>query len=273
MPEFGLALGGGGVKGLAHIALLKKLDQLGAKPAVIAGTSIGAIIGALYAAGISGEEIETRVRAHILTRQDNLKSAYQRRAHLVKWVKVFAFERNRGGLFTAQGLFEHLFTEIKDMQFDDLQIPFVAIATDFHRGEEIPLNQGNLLTAVTASMAVPGVFAPVTIDERLLVDGGLVNNVPCDYVTAAGRKVIASDVICLSTKGTPKTTQIIAGAMSIMLRAATERKFADCPPDFVLHVDTEDIDSFDFRKINKVLKRGDEAVAKASAQLERLLAD
>ena len=272
MTTFGLALGGGGVKGLAHIALLKKLDDMDCKPARIAGTSIGAILGALYAAGLSGRDIEARVRDHIFSRGAGLKHAYKKRRHLVKWVKVFAFERERGGIITADGLFEHLFTEIANLSFEELDIPFTAIAADFHNGQEVALNSGSLLDAVRASMAVPGVFAPVAIGDRLLVDGGVVNNVPCEHA-AVGIKgpLIASDVISLSKTSNPKTTQVLSGALSIMLRQATELNYKRHPPDFIFRPDTRNIDAFDFHKIAKTLERGEESVTKNASELEALL--
>ncbi len=271
MREFGLALGGGGVKGLAHIALLKKLDELGAKPKAISGTSIGAIVGALYAAGISGNEIENRVREHIFSRKDGLKKVYQNRRKLVKWLQVFGIDKSRGGLITADGLFEHLFTEIVDLEFADLSIPFTAIATNFHTGKEVSIQQGPLLPAVRASMAVPGIFAPVDIEDTLLVDGGLVNNVPTEYVAQKGRITIASDVISLSKRPNPNSTQILSGAINIMLRHSTELKFSQYPPDFVFCPDTDKIDAFDFHRISRVLDRGDATISEQAHNLEKLL--
>lgn len=271
MTKFGLALGGGGVKGLAHIALLKKLDQLEIKPHSISGTSMGAIIGALYAAGLSGEEIEERVKSHLFSSKDGLKKTYERRRHLVKWVKVFALEKSRGGLFTAEGLFDHLFTEIRELYFKDLNIPFTAVATNFHSGKEVALNSGPLLDSVRASMAVPGIFAPVTVNEQLLIDGGLVNNVPYEYVSSKNGLIVASDVISLSQTSEPKMTQVLTGALSIMLRSATEQKFALYPPDFIFRPNTDNIDAFDFHKIAKVLDRGDKEIAKVEKFIEKIL--
>lgn len=293
MKDFGLALGGGGVKGLAHIALLKKLDQIGAKPKVIAGTSIGAIIGALYASGLSGLEIEERVREHLFSRKSGIKDAYRRRKNLLKWLKVFAFEKARGGLIAADGLFEHLFSELVEKDFSELDIPFAAIAADFHSGEEVVLNTGSVLTAVQASMAVPGVFAPVERDNRLLVDGGVVNNVPCNHVVLTSASVlnndtisgeapvsnsdtpiiIASDVISLSDVKQPKTAQVLSGAFSIMLRTSTEQHFALNPPDFIFRPPTSDIEPFDFHKISDILDCGEQAMsAEYGLKLECLFA-
>lgn len=271
MKDFGLALGGGGVKGLAHIALLRKLDELRVKPRAIAGTSMGAIIGALYAAGISGEEIEARVREHIFSAKDGLKKAYQKRRQLVKWVKVFGYNKSRGGLITADGLFEHLFTEIIGLEFSDLKIPFTAVATDFRSGKEVSISKGRLLKAVQASMAVPGIFAPVELENTLLIDGGLVNNVPCDHVASEGRLIIASDVISLPKRSKPNSTQVLSGSLNIMLRNATEQKFSQFPPDFIFAPDTDKIDAFDFHRISRVLDRADEAMSTQSRDLEHLL--
>ncbi|MFL0803313.1 MAG: patatin-like phospholipase family protein [Agarilytica sp.] len=271
MKAFGLALGGGGVKGLAHIALLKKLDEIGAKPEAISGTSMGAIIGALYAHGLSGTDIEERVRAHLFSRKESIKETYRRRKHLVKWLKVFKFDKERGGFITADGLFEHLFSELLDCDFSELEIPFTAVAADFNTAEEVTLNRGQVLPAVQASMAVPGVFSPVILNNRLLVDGGVVNNVPCSHIAQPERLTIASDVISLSEVKKPKATEVVSGAFSIMMRAATEQRFSQHPPDFVFRPDTKKIDAFDFHKIAKVLERGDAAIERTSPQLELLL--
>ncbi len=271
MQEFGLALGGGGVKGLAHLALLKKLDQIGVKPTKIAGTSIGAILGALYASGLSGEEIEERVRQHLYSHKNGIKDNYKRRKHLLKWLKVFRVEKNRGGIISADGLFEHLFDELIDKQFSDLDIPFTAVATDFHTGEEVDIHQGPVLPAVQASMAVPGVFAPIQHQDRLLIDGGAVNNVPCAHVAGENRLVIASDVICLSDINIPKTTEVLSGAFSIMIQAQTRKQFEMHPPGFVFRPDTRKVEAFDFHKIALVLDRGDEAIHNAEKDLERLM--
>ncbi|MFL0800935.1 MAG: patatin-like phospholipase family protein [Agarilytica sp.] len=272
MKKFGLALGGGGVKGLAHIALLKKLDEMGAKPQAISGTSMGAIIGALYAHGLSGLDIEQRVRSHLFSRRGIVKDTYRRRKHLVKWLKVFKFDKKRGGFITADGLFEHLFSELIACDFSDLEIPFTAVAGDFHSAEEVVLNSGSVLPAVQASMAVPGVFAPINLNNRLLVDGGVVNNVPCSHVAQPGQLTIASDVISLSEIETPKATEVVSGAFSIMMRAATEQRFALHPPDFIFRPDTKQIDAFDFHKIATVLARGEEAIEASAKKLETLLA-
>ena len=122
--NLGIALGGGGIRGLAHIPILKVLDEAGVRPARIAGTSMGAVIGALYATGMTADAIEERVRKHIVLKRDNLKSIIKKRKQLINWIRVFGPEKDRGGLVDADGLFQHLFDELLDLTFEKLPTPF-----------------------------------------------------------------------------------------------------------------------------------------------------
>ncbi len=269
----GLALGGGGVKGLGHIGLLKMLDQHGLRPDLIAGTSMGAIVAALYAHGLSGRDIEERVRAHIITRGERVRDIYGKRSKLMLWSRIFRLERNPGGLLAADGLFAHLFSELVDLNFEDLAMPLTVIATDFHTGEEYPIRSGPVLPAVRASIAVPGVFAPVRHQGRLLIDGGLVNNLPTSHVHDSDF-VIASNVITLPVSDTPKTLEVIDGAINIMVTHVTRQALAQFPADILVQVDSNGIDAFDFLKIEEALARGDIAAAKALPELRAgLLSD
>ena len=269
--KIGLVLGGGGIKGLAHIALLKRLDELNLRPDIIAGTSMGAIIGALYAGGLSGAEIESRVVNHIISKGDTGKSIYKKRKALLKWFKVFSYNSERGAFFKANGLFEYLFTEIVDTHFEQLAIPFIAVATDFYQGTEYPISTGSLLPAVQASMAVPGVFAPITHNGRLLVDGGATNNLPCNHVQPHVGITIASNVINLPQKQNPKTKHILSGALSVMLNQATQATLTEFPADIMFQPNTDGIEAFDFHKINRVLKIAEEAAEKIMPDLKNIL--
>jgi len=111
--KIGLALGGGGVRGLAHISILETLDDLGIKPSIIAGTSMGAIIGALYASGMSGKEIRERISRHLILKDDTWQDIVAKKSNLLKLVKAFSAEIPRGGFINTQGFFEYLFSEIR----------------------------------------------------------------------------------------------------------------------------------------------------------------
>ncbi|MBX2857774.1 MAG: patatin-like phospholipase family protein [Cellvibrionaceae bacterium] len=256
-PRIGLALGGGGVKGLAHIAMLKVLDEFKITPSKIVGSSMGAILGALYASGLSGQAIEQRVKQHIILPGQAFKDIFQQRKHLLKWAKVFSFSQHRGGILAADGLFEHLFFELRDIDFKDLNLRFSAMATDYHTAEEVELDSGELLSAILASMAIPGVFAPVKRDQRLLIDGGTVNNLPCDRLPDSDLR-IASDVITLAPSREPKASQALIDAVSIVLTHNTRQRINACPPDLLFKPDTSGIDVFDFLKIREALARGEE---------------
>ena len=174
------------------------------KPTYIAGTSMGALIGALYAMGLSGKHIEDRIKDHIIHKHDSTKSIYKKSKNLTKWFRVFSFNKNRQGMFSAKGLFKHLFTELVDRDFSDLAIPFSAVATNFHTGKEHILDHGDLLTAIQASIAVPGLLSAIERDGILFVDGGLVNNLPCNVVGEKTPMWIACDVMSLSKENPPK---------------------------------------------------------------------
>lgn len=278
--KIGLALGGGAVKGLAHIGLLKLLDKHQIKVDHISGTSMGAIVGALYATGMSAEEIEARVKEHIVGPGEKLKAIFQKRGKLLRWAKIFGYEKNSGGLVTADGLFKHLFEELNDLEFNQLKIPFSCAATDFYTGKEVILNNHLVLSAVRASMAVPGIFAPVTCSlegkEHCLIDGGLVNNLPTNQIQQCDFK-IASDVIALSPKTKPKTRPktltVVNGAINIMLQHATALALERYPADFIHHCASEGVEAFDFHKIGEVLQRGDEAALANEARLLKAIED
>jgi len=180
-PKFGLALSGGGARGFAHIGLLKVLDREKIRPSYLSGTSMGAIIAAAYASGMSGKDIEEEAIKYTRTR--NLV----RMVHLTPPFK---------GLINQQKVAEYLSELIPHgMRFDELRIPLAICATDLLRSRPVSLTEGLVLPAVLASASIPGVFPPVVIPPYRLVDGGVVNNLPVDLAYQLGaEKVVAVDV-------------------------------------------------------------------------------
>lgn len=185
-----LALSGGGMKGLAHIGVLKVLEERGIPIAGIVGTSMGAIMGGLAASGYSADELReivstVNMAAVILGQDDtllppsdleNVSPLMPRREMNSKW-EVIGPKGPLSGI-GAHDLFMRLTSRVSVSQFDDLPIPFAAVATDLMTGEKVVIRQGSLASAIRASMSIPGVFEPWPIDGRLLVDGGLVSNMP-----------------------------------------------------------------------------------------------
>ena len=204
-PRIGLALAGGGGKGWAHIGVLKVLEELHVPIDCIAGTSAGSIIGGVYASGLSPEEMEKIVVASdwgvmfqdSAPRQDQ---SFDRKAQDLRGLWDLELGVGKGGVKLPSGIFagQQVNALLRRMttravgvsSFDELQIPFRAVATDLKTGEMVVLDHGELAAAMRASMAVPGAFTPETIDGRLLVDGGLRENLPVQTVRAMGADVI-----------------------------------------------------------------------------------
>jgi NTE family protein len=199
-PKTCLVLSGGGARGIAHIGVLKVLEELHVPVDCVVGTSAGAIIGGAYAAGASPAEIEREIRAadwdrllsDLPTRRE--RSAYAKDADRNHIGPAEIGQRGAGvvlprGVLAGQHLqyyLQHLVGAVGDVSFDGLPIPFRALATDFETGQLVVLDHGDLPRALRASMSVPGVFAPVEIDGHVLVDGGLVRNIGVDVARSLG---------------------------------------------------------------------------------------
>ncbi|AZQ43406.1 patatin-like phospholipase family protein [Nonlabens ponticola] len=202
-PKIGLVLSGGGAKGLAHIGTLKVIDSLGIKVDYIAGTSMGAIIGSIYAAGYTGEQIDSVFK---ITKFENIISdqiprgattLYERREN-ERYALTLPFEdfqlRLPSSLSKGQNVYNllsQLLIHVSDVEdFEKLPIPFFCVATDITTGEEVVLDSGYLPRAVNASGALPSLFAPVQIGDRLLTDGGVTDNYPVEKLRAKGMDII-----------------------------------------------------------------------------------
>jgi len=192
-PRIGLALGGGGAKGLAHIQVLEALDELGIRPHRIAGTSIGAIIGGLYAAGLSGKDIRAQVEQFFVDEKQAKEKLFVLPKSL-RWLDFIDPALAAGGLLSSDDFITFLGDTIPVRRFRDLQIPLQVVAAELQTGKAVVLESGDLLPALQASMAVPGVFPPVTLQGRKLVDGGVANPLPFDLLLPECDIVIAVDV-------------------------------------------------------------------------------
>ena len=202
-PKIGLVLSGGGAKGLAHIGVLKVIDSLGIKIDYVGGTSMGAIIGGLYASGYSGKEIDSLFREIDTDAllQDytprNSKTFYEKRNDEI-YAFSLPFNRFKVELPKAlsKGLYNyHLISKLTKhvadiTNFDELPIPFLCIATNVETGEEVVLNKGTLTKCLLASGALPTLYNPVEIDGKMLIDGGVVNNYPVEELIKKGANII-----------------------------------------------------------------------------------
>ena len=190
-PRVGLVLSGGGAKGLAHVGVLKTLDSLGVRVDYIAGTSMGAVVGALYASGYTGQQLDSIIRStnfNILISDKvprNSKTFYERK-NSEKYVLTLPFNNFKIQLPSSISRGQNVFNLLSKLtlnvsginDFSKLPIPFYCIATDIQSGEEVILDHGNLAQAIAASSALPTLFQPVKLNNKLLMDGGIVNNFP-----------------------------------------------------------------------------------------------
>ena len=206
--RIGLALGGGGAaKGIAHIGVLKAFEEEEIRIHCISGTSVGALVASYYAFGRPVESILTIGSALNLS-------------------KILNFTLERGGLFSTDAIREMIHRDLGDCLIEDANIPLAICATDIETGEQLIFRKGNLAEAVCASMAVPGLFVPVEVDGRILVDGGLVENVPISPLEKMGAGIIvAVDLSHVGRYPKPKDTfDVISNAINIGIDFNTRKQ-------------------------------------------------
>jgi NTE family protein len=287
-PRIGLVLSGGGARGLAHVGVLKALERAHVRIDAIAGTSMGAIVGGLYASGMTADQLETELRridwdALFAPRVARPYLSQRRKEEDFEIATGLEFGVHDGQLSAPQGalssrglelLLRRLTLPVRHVDdFDKLPIPFRAVATDMETGKPVILSHGDLAIALRSSMSVPGVFAPTDVDGRLLGDGGLVDNLPVDVARAMG-----VDVVIVVNIGTPlsgrESLSSVVGLTEQMIAILTEqnveRSIATLKPaDLLLHPDLGQLTSGDFGRVDELIRIGD---TYAEAQAARLAA-
>jgi NTE family protein len=288
-PRVGLVLSGGGARGAAHVGVLKVLDEMRIPIDAIAGTSMGAVVGGLYASGMRVEDIEKLLRS--LNWEDAFRDrppreelGFRRKQDDREFLVRYALGVQEQGFVLPRGLVQGQKLEqvlrsaslpVAAIQsFDHLPIPFRAVATDLETGEPVILDSGDLVTAMRASMSAPGVFTPVERDGRLLVDGGLVENLPVEIARSMGVDVvIAVDVsFPLYAKEDLKSPiEITNQAFAILIRGRTRQQRALLGPnDIVIEPPLGRFPSADFGRVPQALRAGEEGARDAADQLQRL---
>lgn len=277
----GLALGGGGARGLAHLIVLETLDDMGVRPSIVAGTSIGAIIGALYCSGLSGREI----RARIATPNHAAGGGWRRlmrNRESIGWLDFIDPEFGPRGLIKGERFVAFLYDILRISRFEELEIPLKVVATDFRAREQVVLDSGPLLPALKASMAIPGLFTPVRHRGRVLLDGTAVNPVPYDLLRPACDITIAVDVAGSRSRDRsrgrrrseiPNVLEAIFTSFQIMQRTILSEKLARRRPDIYLRPDIVDVNVLEFHKAAKVYAQAEGLRTELKDALSRLIAD
>lgn len=249
--KVGLALGGGGARGIAHLGAYRRLTELGVQFHCVSGTSIGAIAGAIIASG----NID---RALAWCSEPDWK----------KFPKLMFETRLTAKALTTGRQVEKLLAELIAVgDFSGLKLPLAAIATDLNTGERVVMKHGDLLSAVRASMSIPGVFLPVEREGRVLVDGQLVDPVPVSACRDMGADiVIAIDINPPNSPDDAKPLSkfniidIMTGTLTILNCELTRRAFADDPPDVLIRPEVGGVLSLDFRRADRLVEIGRRAV-------------
>jgi NTE family protein len=284
-PKVGLVLSGGGAKGLAHIGVLKVIDSMGIKIDYIGGTSMGAIIGGLYASGYSAKELDsifTTLDVDALlqdfTPRDS-KSFYEKRNDEM-YALTLPFDKFKVGLPSglSKGLYNfnllsRLTMSVNNIHdFNDLPIPFFCIATDIENGKEVVLDKGILPQAMIASGAIPTLYNPIEIDGKVLVDGGVVNNYPVELV----RKMGADIVIGVDVQDGLKNREQLQEATDLLVQVTNfsmiEKMVAKRKvTDIYIKPDIRGYNVVSFEKGKEIIPKGVSAALKFSAQLKELV--
>ncbi len=266
--KIGLALGGGGARGIAHIAMLEVFDEMGLKPAMIAGSSMGALVGACYAGGMSGKDLREHASKLLSNKIDFAKYVFgNRKTKLTELISLGSLvSLHLGGEKLADlALPDHLPKLIEDMP-----IPLKIIATDFELMEEVVLTRGPVSTAVGASIAIPGLIEAPRINGRVHVDGGIVNPVPFDHVRDGMDMVVAIDVTGKPkplVNGRASNIELAVGSILIMFNQLAETRCALSPPDIYIKPAVNGFGVGDFFQVKEIL----DATIGAKDNLKRLL--
>lgn len=283
-PKIGLVLSGGGAKGFAHVGVLKVLEEAGIKIDYIGGTSMGAVVGGLYASGYNATQIDSIVR---VTNFDNLlidyiprtsKSFYEKRNDEL-YALILPFDNFRIGApqSLSKGMFNYnLFNKltlhvrhIRD--FNQLPIPFLCMATDIEFGQQIILDKGVLAQALYASSALPSVFSPVILDGRFLIDGGVTNNYPIEEV----RKLGADIIIGVDVQNGLRDRDQLKDATKILfqitnLQMIEKMKLNAKNTDIYIKPDIKEYGAVSFEKAKEIILRGEEAAFSVYEKIEQL---
>jgi NTE family protein len=270
-PRVALALGGGSARGLAHIVMLEVFDELGIKPVIIAGTSMGSICGACYAAGLSAAEMREGFETQFASRATFFKNF----AGKLSGGLSTLWSLRSPGIVDNVTLFEMLMPDVLRCDFSALKIPFLAIAADFYGIEQVILDHGPVIPALAASCALPGMARPVVLEGRVLIDGGYVNPVPYDVIMHRADITVAVDVTGDTQRrpGTrvPGTFEAMTGATQLLFHSITREKLKSIAPDIFVRPQVGGYAAMDYFKIGEILTAAQSAKEDLKRQLSQRL--
>lgn len=253
-PRIGLALGGGAARGFAHVGVIQVLEEAGIRPSLVAGTSAGSMVAALYASGKNGAQLQQLAQS-------------MDEATFADW-SLPIFSR---GLLRGDALAKYVHAQVAGRRIEDLPLPLGITATDLHSGQGVLFQRGDTATAVRASSAVPAVFQPVRIGTRDYVDGGLVSPVPVRHARQMGAELVIAVDISSTPDSNPAndTLQILMQTFNIMGRSINSWELRDA--DVVVRPALQGVASADFNARNRSIQAGRLAMQQQLPQLRLAL--
>lgn len=269
LPRIGVALGGGSARGLTHIPYIEAMDELGLTPSVISGTSIGALIGAGWANGMTGGDL----REHSISVLGTMRNIASR-----LWGAQI---RNLGGLIAnglnmqldAERVVQAFLPDAFPSQFKDLKIPFYVVATDFQSWHQSVFSEGLLREAIAGSIAIPGLFKPVAFANHVLVDGGVVNPLPLDQASADTDILVGIDVNGDPSEVIKRTSHSAAdvwfGSAQIMMHSLTAHMMAAYPPDVYVRPHVMPFGALEFWRVREIIAHVEKDKDNFKRQLSR----
>jgi NTE family protein len=268
-----LALGGGGARGLAHIVVLEAFDELGLRPKIMAGTSIGAVFGAAYASGLSGRQIRAHTIEVLKKRFDLVRDLYSARVRTTR--RIWNVFTARSAFLAPDRLLDIILPRHIAHDFEQLAIPLKIVASDFYAQEPVVFSSGSLRRAIAASIALPVIFEPVVTDGRVLIDGGLVNPLPFDLINGEADLTIAIDVsgspVRREDGSMPKAWETLFASNFIFERTIIKEKLRHRHPDIYIDAGTSRFQVLDFLKVDEILAAAAPAKERLKAQIGRVL--
>jgi NTE family protein len=273
MKTFALALGGGGARGLAHIAVIEALDDMGVKPAAMAGTSIGALIGACYAAGMRGKDIRRHVISFAHNRAETVRRLIQARTGGL--ADLFAAGLGQAALIDAEKFCAQFLPDSVPSNFEALAIPLTAIATDLYRRQEVAFSSGPLQRALAASIALPGLMRPVAIDGRILIDGGATDPLPFGHLRGKADIIVAVDISGVPSDDRtdmPSAWECLYTTVLVMGSAIVAAKLRNTAPDLLIRPNVGIFRTLDFYQASAILRIAEPVKAQVQKKLGDLLA-
>ena len=273
MKSFALALGGGGARGLGHIAVIEALDEMGVAPVAIAGASVGSLVGAAYAAGLPAKEMRRHVVALAHQRGAIFRRLMAARAGRIADIVSSGFAG--ANLVDAEKFCAQFLPESVPESFEELRIPLVVVTSDLYRRCEVPIASGPLKPALAASIALPGLMRPVVIGERVLIDGGATNPLPFDHLRGRADVVVAVDISgepAEERRDLPNPWEALVITVLVMANAIIVEKLRHSAPDLMLRPNVGIFRTLDFPQASAILRAAEPVKQEVKEKLGRLIA-